>query len=68
MAVKGARSWTSRLAEDGAAPGRAEVPGLVQRGSGFGPVAVNEPLRYPVVDVMEPVVERASIELDGCPQ
>jgi hypothetical protein len=28
----------------------------------------HEPLGHPVVDVMEPVVERASIELDGCPQ
>ena len=28
----------------------------------------HEPLGHPVVDVMEPIVERASIELDGCPQ
>ena len=28
----------------------------------------HEPLRHPVVDVMEPVVERAGIELDGSPQ
>ena len=28
----------------------------------------HEPLGHPVVDVMEPVVEWASIELDGCPQ
>jgi hypothetical protein len=28
----------------------------------------HEPLGHPVVDVMEPVVERASIEFDGCPQ
>lgn len=28
----------------------------------------HELLGYPVVDVMEPVVERASINLDGCSQ
>ena len=28
----------------------------------------DQPLRHPVVDVVEPVVEPATIELDGCPQ
>ena len=41
--------------------------GRCQRGSGFGPVA-SQPLGHPVVDVVEPVVERTLEELDGCPQ
>jgi hypothetical protein len=44
-------------------PGR---PSSVRQGVRAG--RGHEPLRHPVVDVMEPLVERAGLELDGCPQ